>query len=201
MLVSSELGIGTALTEQRLAQQLGVSRTPIREALSRLSAEGLVETRPNGTKVVADLWPKVCDVFAIRVKLEPWAAALASQRMTAQDIESLRQLQDRMEVIVDDPSGIAELSELNQQFHWTVVTFCGNTPLIETLDRLRPYSVVPKIVEQYAPAVRHEAILEHRLIIDGLWRRDATETEELVRTHLDRGFDTLKNAVATAQVP
>ncbi|MEU6577270.1 GntR family transcriptional regulator [Streptomyces sp. NPDC046805] len=196
LLEKGEFATDSPLSEQSLARSLGVSRTPVREALARLTVDGLVAVKPNGTRVVADLWPNVAHGFAIRIRLEPWAAALSSQRMTADDFEDLKAMQEKMEKLLDASGMVGEISELNQLFHWRIITFCGSPPLIETLDRLRPYSVVPRIVEQYDDEVRRVAILEHRNIIDALWRRDSTETEHLTRLHLERGFETLKAAVA-----
>lgn len=196
MLVNGDFATYAPLAEQSLSRQLGVSRTPVREALTRLAVEGLVAVKPNGTRVVADLWPNVADMFAIRVRLEPWAAGLSSHRMTAADFDDLKEKQDRMEALLGESDRVGEIAELNQQFHWRIVTFCGSLPLIDTLDRLRPYSVVPRIVEQYDDEVRREAILEHRSIIDALWQRDPDETERLTRLHLERGIETLKARVA-----
>lgn len=188
LVLSGVLAHGEQLVESQLAERFNVSRTPVREALARLTSEGLVEHRPNRTKYVADLWTKVEDVLAIRLRLEPWAASLASYRMAAADIDGLRAMQDRMERLLDDPENtMEELLVLNRSFHERIVSFCGNPSLIEVLDRLRPYSVFPRILERYSSDTLRIATLEHREIIEGLWQRDKNGIERLVSAHLERG--------------
>lgn len=188
LILSGKLAQGEQIVETYLADVLGVSRTPVRDALTRLIAEGLVEQRPNRTKYVADLWLKVRDVLAVRTRLEPWAAALASDHLSTVDIDQLRRLQDRMEALLNNSTeNIEELLRLNRAFHEKLTSFSKNTALIEVLARLRPYSVFPRIIERYSPETLKVAILEHREIIDALWNRDKVEVERIVTVHLERG--------------
>lgn len=188
LILSGALAQGEQIVETQLAERLHVSRTPVRDALTRLVAEGLVEQRPNRTKYVADLWLKVRDVLAVRTRLEPWAAALASYNLSAADIDVLRTMQDRMEALLDDSqNNIEELLRLNRAFHEQLTSYCNNSALIEVLERMRPYSVFPRIIERYTPDVLRVAILEHREIIDALWNRDQAAVERIVTIHLERG--------------
>lgn len=188
LILSGELAQGEQIVETQLADILGVSRTPVRDALTRLIAEGLVEQRPNRTKYVANLWLKVRDVLAVRTRLEPWAAALASYNLSAADIAQLRRLQDRMEELLEDSEeNIEELLQLNRTFHEQLTSYCNNPALIEVLERMRPYSVFPRIIERYTPETLRTAILEHREIIEALWNRDEAEVERIVTVHLERG--------------
>jgi DNA-binding GntR family transcriptional regulator len=188
LILSGALQQGEQIIETQLAERLRVSRTPVRDALTRLVGEGLVDQRPNRTRHVADLWLKVRDVLAVRTRLEPWAAALASYNLSAADIDVLRGLQDRMEVLLENSSEhIEELLRLNRAFHERLTSYCNNPALIEVLVRLRPYSVFPRIIERYPPEILREAILEHRQIIDALWSRDQAVVERIVTIHLERG--------------
>jgi DNA-binding GntR family transcriptional regulator len=188
LILSGAIAQGEQLVETQLAERLHVSRTPVRDALTRLIGEGLVEQRPNRTKYVANLWLKVRDVLAVRIRLEPWAAALASYNLSAADIDVLRSMQDRMEELLPhSAANMEEMLRLNRGFHERLISYCGNAALIEVLDRLRPYSVFPRIIERYDPETLREATLEHREIIDALWSRDQVEVERIVRLHLERG--------------
>lgn len=188
LVLSGAIAQGEQIVESQIADRLGVSRTPVRDALARLTSEGLVEQRPNRTKFVSNLWLKVEDVLAIRNRLEPWAASLASYNMTAADIDGLRGVQDRMEDLLSDPgNNMEELLVLNRSFHARIASCCGNPSLVEVLDRLRPYSVFPRIIERYSHDTLRVATLEHRDIIEALWQRDQTEIERLVSVHLERG--------------
>lgn len=196
MLMAGQFQRGDRLAENRVGEMLGVSRTPVREALARLAAEGLVEIRPNGSRVVADLWAKVAEVLAIRCKLEPFGVGLAAHRMTGDQFRALETLQDRMEEILPRAaSAMDELLDLNQRFHWTIVTYCGNASLVEVLDRFRPFTIFPRILTHYSPAELELAIGEHRAIMDALWHRDAAAAEKLTAAHLERGVAAIRGAL------
>ncbi|WP_409463172.1 GntR family transcriptional regulator [Amycolatopsis sp. GA6-003] len=196
MLMAGKFQRGDRLAENRVGEMLGVSRTPVREALARLAAEGLVEIRPNGSRVVADLWAKVAEVLAIRGKLEPFAVSLAAHRMTGEQFRALETLQDRMEKILPSAaSAMDELLDLNQRFHWTIVTYCGNASLVEVLDRFRPFTIFPRILTRYPPAELELAIGEHRAIMDALWHRDAAKSEQLAAAHLERGIAAVRGVL------
>lgn len=198
MLMSGQFQHGDPLVESRIGKMLGVSRTPVREALALLAAEGLVEVKPNGTRVVANLWAKVAEVLAIRWKLEPFGVGMAAHRMTGEQFHELELLQDRMvEVLPDHGDRMDELLDLNQRFHWTIVTFCGNASLIDVLDRFRPFTVFPRILTHYSDDELRTAIGEHRRILDALWRRDPAESEKLTAIHLERGVTAIRGILKT----
>ncbi len=196
LLLSGEYAIGTPLVEAKLAAELGVSRTPVREALTRLEEDGLVETHGSGKRRVADLRAKVADVFQIRLKLEPFAAGLAAHRMTGADIDELRSLQTHIERLMENwEANSAQVQELNSRFHRMIVNHCGNQSLIDVLVRLAPFSVFPKILTHYSNEDRDTAFREHRVILDALWRRDAAEVEKMTLEHLTRGANAIQIAM------
>lgn len=196
LLLSGEFPVGTPLTEMKLADRLGVSRTPVREALTRLADDGLVDTRPSGTRVVADLGKKVAEVLQIRVQLEPFAAGLAANRVNTDDLNALGEIQDRIEMLMKDwDSHVEELLRLNRQFHRQIVGHCGNASLVDVLDRLSPFAVFPRTLTLYTEAQRIQAFAEHRDILDALWKRDPAGAEAITRTHLMRGATAIRKAI------
>lgn len=195
LLISGQCEKGLQLTEAKLAVQLGVSRTPVREALMRLSDEGLIETRVNGTRVVADLRSKMIEVLHIRTRLEPFGVGLAAHRVTGEDLEALWEIQRRIEALDEDwASNCEELLELNRSFHRQIIAHCGNASLIEVLDRLSPFSVLPRTLTLYSDEERRTSFSEHRSLLDHLWKRDMEGAELQARLHLIRGIKAFENA-------
>lgn len=196
LLLSGQFAAGTALTEMKLAERLGVSRTPVREALMRLLDEGLVEARPSGTRVVIDLRKKVAEILQIRLQLEPLAVGLAAHQVNTADLDELNALQDKIETLSKDWNANTDaLLDLNRQFHRQIVGHCGNKSLIETLDRMSPFAVFPRTLTLYTDAQRMQAFAEHRDILDALWTRDQATAEAVSRTHLMRGAAAIKMAL------
>lgn len=133
-ILTGRLAPGTTLLETEIAGMLGLSRTPVREALIRLAEEGLVLVRPRHGVTVIDLTPAdfrdILDVFSA---LEVRAVALAAARdLTAADREALTQLTQRMERATAE-GDIARWSDLDDDFHATLVGLCGNARLQRTL--------------------------------------------------------------------
>lgn len=185
-ILSQQLGVGEPLPEEAVAQHLGMSRTPIREALGRLRTEGLVrEGRPRGYVVSGVMAQDVFNVYAIREELEGLCHRLAATRLTPHQLFMLTTITDRMEQALDDP---ARFSRLNRDFHGIVVEAAGNPVLTKIMDDLMA------IVERYPVSAYHvegrsrEALAEHRAILEMLIQRDAPGAEHAVQHHLRVGL-------------
>ena len=196
LLLSGEFAAEEPLSEAKLGERLHISRTPVREALMRLADDGLVETRPNGTRVVANLLAKVPQVIEVRLRLEPFAAALAARRMTSDELEELMAAQDRMEELLPDwDRHEMELLRGNTRFHRYIVQRCGNPTLVDTLKRLEPFSVFPRILSRIEPEQRRIAFAEHRQILDALWKREEARVEHLTYDHIARALNSMRAQV------
>jgi DNA-binding GntR family transcriptional regulator len=141
-IVSGQLPAGTALTETALAEELQVSRTPVREAIRRLEAEGLLDQRPNrGTFVRKPDWREVQDLYEMRIFLEPIAAARAARRRRPGVIRQLQQLHAEMCELRQkiDQGGnatlpIAEHLGRDKLFHEIILRESGNRRLCKAID-------------------------------------------------------------------
>lgn len=192
LLVSGEIRVEETLSEARLAEKLNISRTPVREALVRLIDDGLVESRPNGTRVVADLIAKVPHVIEVRLRLEPFASALAARRMTSDDLDALAAQQDAIEKLLENwDDNKDEILRQNRLFHRTIIEHCGNPTLIDTLARLEPFSVFPRSLTYFSEEDRVQAFKEHREVLDALWRRDSAAAEAISFRHIERAMKAL----------
>lgn len=192
-LLSGAFEAGESLRQEEIAQRLGVSRVPVREALRRLEGEGLVVQRPRRGYIVASLDPdNIEDIFDIRMMLEERAGYLATKRRTAQDIAEVERLLHAMDGIkIRSAADVALFAERNRAFH---------ERLFETSKRpqlCRMMAVLRNSVERY---VRVSALIatsldrvhdEHHRIVDAFRRGDAEEVGRLCRQHCQNICDRL----------
>ena len=188
-ILSLQLPPGTRLVVDVLADELGVSRTPVREGLRALVAEGLVAYDGNTYSVPTYSRQDVEDIFAIRRSLEMLAAAQAAERMSDQALRELHQLceEGRQRIGEDDPEFFISL---DLRFHEAIAAGSHNERLIGLLQGLREQSwlirrwgFLPKLVE-YVETV---TVAEHLAIVDRLEARDLQGSARLMEEHLLRG--------------
>jgi DNA-binding GntR family transcriptional regulator len=191
---------GLRLRENQLVADLGVSRTPIREALRRLHAEGLVITTPNkGARVASWSEQDFEDVFEMRILLESYAARLAAQRAERQQIERLEELAAAMEQhLSGQHEGFHQaIARLNNEFHGLVVEAAGSgtaTHLLSTVvaapvpnGSFSRYVEMPlgrRAVLEYTLDELHRSASHHRELISALKLRDPEWAEAVIRTHI-----------------
>ena len=180
---------GVHLVEAELASLLKVSRTPVREALRRLEAEGLVRFAPNRGFVALDWMTDAEQVFLIRERLEGLAARLAAQRISLVDLEQLADIQSRLEAAIEAvvPARSSDVVRLNGEFH-KLISRCADSPrLLSLIERMQVDYVSYQVVRAYSHEQLLESVAEHREIVDALWRRDFESADSLVQRHLARG--------------
>lgn len=179
---------GRRVQDRVLALELGVSRTPVREALQRLEAEGFLENTPRLGLVVAEITPQTIeDVFAIRIALEGVAARLAAQRASASDIEALGTLNEQIAHAVREGE-LGPALTLNHQFHLAIYRAARNAPLAELLNRLH-YSVQRFRQSTLSISGRAPQMLEeHGRLVAAIRDHDADEAEQIARAHKERAM-------------
>jgi DNA-binding GntR family transcriptional regulator len=199
MIAQGKLRGGDWLRQAALSAELGISYTPIREALKQLEAEGLVEHVPyRGVRVVQFRPEDILDIYAIRLVLEAQAAASAAQRITDAELDALRQLHERM-CQLHGAESLAEVRELNERFHLKIVEASGRTYLIRTLRAI--WTWFPKMLwSQFLPngdPPEREAQdnAEHARILAALQARDPEAAERAIRHHIERARQTLMDAL------
>ena len=133
-IVAGDLPPGTRLRQEALAEELGVSRTPLREALVRLASEGLVDFMPNrGATVALRDFTDMQQAWRARLVIEPGAARLAAELRAADSVERLRESVGRQRVVAGD---LTTSFALNREFHLTLVRASGNAHLAQFADLL-----------------------------------------------------------------
>jgi DNA-binding GntR family transcriptional regulator len=171
------------LDERRLSQDLGVSRTPIREALTLLEQEGFVRSVPRrGIFVVRKTKHEILDMVTVWAALESMAARLTAVRATELDLRGLRRMFSEFE---DSPPSehVNEYSEANIAFHQTIIRLSGCRLIDDMTQNLFLHMRAIRAVSMRQENRSETSIREHKAIIEALERRDASEAERLVRDH------------------
>lgn len=185
MISSGDLAAGTRLQEATLAQRLGVSRTPIREALRRLAAEGLVElSRNKGARVVSFSPGDVAGLYDVRADFEPHAVLLSVPRLSADDVAELASLAAQMEAIVEAGAELGGLSSLNARFHGLFIARCGNRHFATVLQAVMLPAVVAHTFRRYSTDALRRSMQHHAELVAAAGAGDGEWAEAVMRTHI-----------------
>ena len=184
-ILKGELAPGERLMEIQLADRLGVSRTPIREAIRKLELEGLVLMIPRKGAEVAKISEKsLRDVLEVRRALEVLAVELACQRMTEEDIKKLESAQEDFKAAVDKGEAMA-IAETDEHYHDIIYNGTGNVRLIQLLNNLREQMYRYRLEYIKEADKRQILLIEHEHILKGLKERKMDEVKEAMREHID----------------
>lgn len=176
---------GARLREEELSAALGMSRTPIREALRRLSAEGIIEFSTNrGAQVSAWTDEELNEIFDLRALLESYAAGRAAERMNDEDVEQLDQLADAMEAITSKGGPLGELAQLNNTFHQLLLSRSGSPQLVTLTQAIVHVPLVQRTFERYSGEHLRRSSLQHRELVDACRVRDGGWAEAVMRSHV-----------------
>jgi DNA-binding GntR family transcriptional regulator len=183
-ILTGELKPRERLVEQELAERLGMSRTPIREALRRLEERGLVRILPHRGAVVADISPvDVENVYAVRCHLESLAARLAAERITSGVIAQVIDLEAAQSGLRASRD-VRALMQANDSFHDTIYGAAENSCLVEVIQQLRRQVHPVRFNAWSKPDRIAWSLAEHREMVDVLRRRDGARLAELTQQHL-----------------
>ncbi len=185
---------GAHLTEQVLVDLIGVSRTPIRDALRRLESEGLVKISPNtGARVTRWDEIEIDHIFDLRVLLEGHAAALAAEAISTERLQQMSSLCDQMESIVNtnETTNLPHVATLNDQFHGHILTASGNARLALMVEQVTNMPLVLRTYAHYDPDSLTRSMQHHREIVTALTHRDRIWASALVKAHIRAGHAAL----------
>lgn len=184
-IISGELKSGERLMEVQLAEELGVSRTPVREAIRKLELEGLVVMVPRKGAYVAGVSLKdVAEVFEIRASLEGLAASLAAERITEEEIEQLERLLVQIKACVDKQD-IDKLIKRDEEFHDALYKAARNEKLVQIINNLREQIHRFRVTSLTNPNRVKELFEEHKRIVEALADRDTEMARQLTQEHIE----------------
>ena len=178
---------GEKLDQDLIAEELGVSRTPVREALKRLESEGFVEVRPHYGAFIAEVSPQdIREVYEIRSLLESEIVRQVTPLIPESVLDELDRSLSETQVQFDAGDS-AKHFESDVYFHETVASFVENKLLKEVLDSLTNRIIIVRRFAQSKPGPHLvESFEEHRAILQAMRQRDADRASELMRLHLER---------------
>jgi len=184
---SGEHPAGGRLREEELAERIGVSRTPVREALRRLDAEGLVEFMPNrGAHVASWSDEDLREIFALRALLEGFGARLAAARIDHETLARLGELCDAMDRALAEggPDHFERVAELNNRFHQGILAASGSKRLPVLVSSLMEAPLVYRTFRRYSAGQLARSMSHHRELLAALETGDGEWAGSVMRSHV-----------------
>src|SRR5690606_4811261 len=194
---TGELPAGQPIRQDTIAQQLGISRVPLREALKILEGEGQVTYRPHRGYVVTDLsLDDLLEVYRIRELLESEAARQAVVRITDQDIDRIMAAQKQFEA-AHEAGDAAELTAANRECHFALLEAAGMPRLVRLVRILWDATDAYRSVYYNDEVNRRRAIREHRAVIRALKARNAEQLVDMLNVHRDAAVVALRRVIGS----
>jgi len=187
-ILSGKYKIGEIISEKRLSSELGVSRTPIREALGRLSEEGLVGDSPSGTVVLGITDEDVDDFYEVKRRIEILAVCRACKLIDEDGLRDLENIVEHQEFYAMK-GDTEKIRDLDTNFHATLYKYCGSRVLEKILLPLHR-----KIIKYRSASLKSsknrqlESIKEHREIYGALKEKDENKLERLMKNHIENAY-------------
>lgn len=198
---SDELAPGERIDEQRLAEQYGISRTPLREALKVLASEGLVELKPRRGCYVTEISQRdLDDIFPLMAMLEGRCAGDAVRHAVPADIADLSEIHSRLESTTRD-GRIAAFFEANQEFHGKMQELAGNRWMLSVIQDLRKVLKLARLHSLSLEGRLQQSLAEHRAIMAAIKAGDAASAEKLMHDHILCGREALARKEAGTPGP
>ena len=178
------------LTEVKLSEQLGVSRTPIREAMRRLEQEHIIEPTSKGARVIGIDRDDIADICEIRLRLEGLAARWAAERAGEAGIQSLKETLELQEFYTQkqDPESI---KNADSRFHQTIYALCGSHSMQDTLEPLHRKLLKYRRVSVSKTSRAQLSLLEHQAIFEAIAAHDGAKAEALTIQHVKNARDSI----------
>jgi len=178
-----------------IARQLGVSDIPVREAIKKLAADGLLELKSHsGARVAPINIENLEEIFLIRIELETLSTRLAVRAATDEEIESLDRLVKQMDVSIGSHD-LTDYSTSNREFHQQLYRASHAPVLIDMIESLFMRSENSKMVFHYDPERLRQSNDEHRAIVEAIRARDEEKAAQIIRGQKETGFKVVLNAL------
>ena len=193
-IIDGRYASGDRITEKNVAQEFNTSRTPVREAMRQLVADGFALFKPNSGTVVRSWTPEqVREVFDLRVLLESEIAGLAAARMTPSEIATLARLQDAIEAEGTniEASNTARIGPLNREFHGVIAQASQNERLVAMLSNAIEVPIVQQTFRRYSTSQLARSFGHHRELIDAFTLHDSAWARCVMGSHIHSAKQTL----------
>lgn len=192
-ILSGEYKDGESLNELKISNELGVSRTPVREALMQLELEGLVRNIPNKGAVVVGVTEKdIEDIYAIRIRIEGLAANLAASKINDEELKALEKIADLQEFYLFK-NDTEQILKLDGDFHKIIYEASRSRPLRFMLTYFHNYIRHARDISVQAQGRAEKTVAEHRAILEAIRSRDAVLAEKLTAEHIINAKENLRS--------
>ena len=192
-ILNGTYAIGEVISEKRLAEELGVSRTPIREALSRLTEEDLVADSPAGTVVLGITDKDVDDAFEVKRRIEIMATRWAAKLMDQEQLKTMKEIIEQQEFYAQKNDD-EKVRDLDTEFHDLIYDACGS-PVVRGI--LSPLHHKMHKFRRASLAHEHrikDSVKEHEAIYNAIVEGDLNKVEMLMLTHIDHAYQGMRDA-------
>lgn len=199
LILLEKLAPGTSIPERDLAELLGISRTPMREAMRLLETEGLIEYTATRRPYVANpTIEDICQYLAVIGSLEALGGELACTVATDNQLQDISVLNEKMQDTSDTEAAL-NFFELDMQFHSSIVQTSANIPLIETHKQYNRRLFRARFVSSRMRLKRTQTLAQHQRITDALLARNPDDTARELRGHLHSAVENIKLAFEADQ--
>lgn len=182
-----DLAPGSWIDELKIAEEYGISRTPLREALKVLATEGLITMKVRRGAYVTEVSERdLREVYHLMSLLESDAAAVVAERATAAQLAELQALHAELEAAVNDQ---VQFFAINERFHMRLLEIADNRWTNQMVTDLRKVMKLNRHNSLFKSGRIHESLMEHRSVMDALQRRDADATLQRMRAHFANGLE------------
>lgn len=196
-ILRGELKPGERLMEVQLANKLGVSRTPIREAIRKLELEGLVLMIPRKGAEVAEITEKsLMDVLEVRKALEELAVQLCCDKITPAEIADLHRAAEEFQKILES-NDVTEIAEADVRFHDIIYMATGNQKLIQLLNNLREQMYRYRVEYLKQKDAYPRLVMEHEELIRRIEKKDKAAAASIVCRHIDNQAEVVTDSIRT----
>ncbi|MBQ3023049.1 MAG: GntR family transcriptional regulator [Clostridia bacterium] len=193
-ILSGEYKKGEVFTEMHLSKELGVSRTPIREALRRLEQEYLIELSTKGAKIIGISKKEILDMYEVRIRIEGIASKLAAEVISEEGKKELCDLVELQEFYTQKKN-VDGIKDIDSEFHDAVYRHSGSTVFYEILNSLHK-----KVVKYRKASIQnnersYQSVKEHRAICDAIVSGDSLLAEKLTIEHIKNARENIASTV------
>lgn len=201
-IISGQFPAGMRLMELQLAEEMGVSRTPVREAIRKMELEGLVVMIPRRGAYVANISIKdINEVYQVRTALDVLAAGLAADKITEEEAAEMQRLIDEDKALVE-ARNYPKIIENDTAFHDIIYRASGNKRCMDIISNLREQITAIRGRSMPYPGRLEIMLVEHQTIADSIAKHNAKKAQEAVRVHMENAERTLLQVIEEqTQIP
>ncbi len=187
-ILSGVYAAGEVISEARLSEELGVSRTPIREAMARLESDHLIGDSPQGTIVIGITEKDIADMFEIKLRLETVATRWAVENITPAEVEKLKDILDQQEFYASK-GNVNKVRDLDTEFHDVIYSVCGSVVFATLLSGIhRKLLRYRKASLEKGSRINH-SIKEHKQVLDAIIAGNGEEAERQILNHINKVYE------------